>query len=140
MSIHSSKKHGDGEDDRGCKSIHIAFTLRAHSFADFYNYFDHGIDFLISDSTHIVKKIVLHTNVVSVVALVTQLITNCHLESLALRCSNDTRDALGRSKALQRMTRTVRITAISQKATTYKTGIDTPPRKRFYDRVRTCSL
>jgi len=29
----------------------------------FYNYFQHGIDFLISDHTHLVKKIILHTNV-----------------------------------------------------------------------------
>ncbi|TFY83947.1 hypothetical protein EWM64_g70 [Hericium alpestre] len=28
----------------------------------FYNYFQYGIDFLISDVTHIVKKIILHTN------------------------------------------------------------------------------
>lgn len=28
----------------------------------FYNYFQHGIDFLISGSTHVVKKIILHTN------------------------------------------------------------------------------
>ncbi|KAJ2930243.1 hypothetical protein H1R20_g6920, partial [Candolleomyces eurysporus] len=47
MSIHSSKKHGDAADDRGY----------------FYNYFHHGIDFLISDSTHIVKKVILHTNI-----------------------------------------------------------------------------
>ena len=31
---------------------------------DFYNYFQHGIDFFISSSTHVVKKIILHTNVV----------------------------------------------------------------------------
>jgi len=29
----------------------------------FYNYFQYGLDFLISETTHIVKKIVLHTNV-----------------------------------------------------------------------------
>ncbi|KAF8746026.1 hypothetical protein AX14_004308 [Amanita brunnescens Koide BX004] len=29
----------------------------------FYNYFQHGIDFFISSSAHIVKKIILHTNV-----------------------------------------------------------------------------
>ncbi|KAF9464456.1 hypothetical protein BDZ94DRAFT_1354305 [Collybia nuda] len=29
----------------------------------FYNYFQHGLDFLISGSTHVVKKIVLHSNV-----------------------------------------------------------------------------
>ncbi|KAA1466328.1 UPF0183-domain-containing protein [Dentipellis sp. KUC8613] len=29
----------------------------------FYNYFQYGLDFLISDVTHVVKKIILHTNV-----------------------------------------------------------------------------
>ncbi|KAJ3488377.1 hypothetical protein NLI96_g2887 [Meripilus lineatus] len=29
----------------------------------FYNYFQHGIDFLISGSTHVVKKIIIHTNI-----------------------------------------------------------------------------
>ena len=32
---------------------------------DFYNYFQHGIDFLISGVTHTVRKIILHTNIVS---------------------------------------------------------------------------
>ena len=31
---------------------------------DFYNYFRYGIDFLISGKTHVVEKIVLHTNIV----------------------------------------------------------------------------
>ncbi|KAF5322247.1 hypothetical protein D9619_000792 [Psilocybe cf. subviscida] len=29
----------------------------------FYNYFQYGIDFLISENSHVVKKIILHTNV-----------------------------------------------------------------------------
>ncbi|KAF9055457.1 hypothetical protein BDZ89DRAFT_1088063 [Hymenopellis radicata] len=29
----------------------------------FYNYFQHGIDFLISSSDHVVRKIILHTNI-----------------------------------------------------------------------------
>jgi len=29
----------------------------------FYNYFQHGLDFLISGQTHTVRKIILHTNV-----------------------------------------------------------------------------
>ena len=33
--------------------------------SDFYNYFRYGIDFLISGKTHVVEKIVLHTNIVS---------------------------------------------------------------------------
>ena len=31
---------------------------------DFYNYFQHGIDFLVSGATHTVRKIILHTNIV----------------------------------------------------------------------------
>lgn len=33
--------------------------------SDFYNYFQHGIDVLLSGTTHKVKKIILHSNVVS---------------------------------------------------------------------------
>ncbi|KAI0268387.1 UPF0183-domain-containing protein [Gloeopeniophorella convolvens] len=51
------------EDDR------MAIHARSHHEDEspessyFYNYFQHGIDFLISDNTHIVKKIILHSNV-----------------------------------------------------------------------------
>jgi len=31
---------------------------------DFYNYFHHGVDFLISGQTHVVRKIIIHSNVV----------------------------------------------------------------------------
>lgn len=31
---------------------------------DFYNYFQYGIDFLVSGVTHKVKKIILHSNIV----------------------------------------------------------------------------
>lgn len=44
---------------RSLSKLPIDMTL------DFYNYFQYGLDFLISESTHLVKKIVLHTNVVS---------------------------------------------------------------------------
>ncbi|KAH9951641.1 UPF0183-domain-containing protein [Amylocystis lapponica] len=47
MTIHSRK--GNSDDD--AESDY------------FYNYIQHGVDFLISGSTHAVKKIVLHTNV-----------------------------------------------------------------------------
>ncbi|KAF9057655.1 hypothetical protein BJ165DRAFT_1422230 [Panaeolus papilionaceus] len=46
MKIHAATQRGDQVDS-----------------GYFYNYFQHGIDFLISESTHTVKKIVLHTNV-----------------------------------------------------------------------------
>ena len=32
--------------------------------ADFYNYLQHGIDFLISGDTHVVKKMIVHSNIV----------------------------------------------------------------------------
>lgn len=31
---------------------------------DFYNYFQYGIDILLSGTTHTVKKIILHSNIV----------------------------------------------------------------------------
>ena len=37
---------------------------------DFYNYFQFGVDFLISSSTHLVQKIVLHTNIVRNIACI----------------------------------------------------------------------
>lgn len=35
-----------------------------HDEKDFYNYFQYGLDFLITGPEHIVTKIILHTNVV----------------------------------------------------------------------------
>ncbi|EGO01868.1 hypothetical protein SERLA73DRAFT_177420 [Serpula lacrymans var. lacrymans S7.3] len=51
------------EDDR--MTIHSPNQSRNadRSSHYFYNYFQHGIDFLISGETHIVLKIILHTNV-----------------------------------------------------------------------------
>lgn len=48
MAIHSPNPQL--EEDRDCTDY-------------FYNYFHHGIDFLISGQTHVVRKIVLHSNV-----------------------------------------------------------------------------
>jgi len=51
------------EDDR--MSIHSR-TTSADEEAEtdyFYNYVQHGIDFLVCGSTHVVKKIVLHSNI-----------------------------------------------------------------------------
>ena len=39
---------------------------------DFYNYFQFGVDFLISSKTHLVQKIVLHTNIVSTLYLISE--------------------------------------------------------------------
>jgi len=52
------------EDDR----MHIHSRQRTNEDDDddspyFYNYFQHGIDFLISGATHTVRKIILHTNI-----------------------------------------------------------------------------
>ncbi|KAL5488082.1 hypothetical protein ACEPAI_6190 [Sanghuangporus weigelae] len=63
MAIHSRSKTLDGSDD-GCKSVHPlqSYTYSYHTL-DFYNYFQFGVDFLISSSTHLVQKIILHTNI-----------------------------------------------------------------------------
>ena len=69
MAIHSRGHNEDESPELSCTSpVHL--VLPSHismSFysIDFYNYFQHGIDFLLSDHTHIVKKIILHSNVVS---------------------------------------------------------------------------
>lgn len=47
------------EDDR--MAIHAAAKDDEESY--FYNYFQHGLDFLISGKTHRVRKIIVHTNV-----------------------------------------------------------------------------
>ncbi|KAK7060581.1 hypothetical protein VNI00_001347 [Paramarasmius palmivorus] len=57
MMIHSTNPEVEGPETSCHSSID---TLIA---ADFYNYFQHGIDFLISGIDHKVKKIVLHSNV-----------------------------------------------------------------------------
>ncbi|GJE84192.1 UPF0183-domain-containing protein [Phanerochaete sordida] len=46
MNIHSKSKEEDPDIDTGY----------------FYNYFQHGIDFLIGGTTHVVKKIIIHSN------------------------------------------------------------------------------
>jgi Uncharacterised protein family (UPF0183) len=66
MAIHSRNHNEDQSPEPSCTPPAHLF-LPPHgsmSSADFYNYFQHGIDFLLSDHTHLVKKIILHTNVV----------------------------------------------------------------------------
>lgn len=66
------RPHDDTLDESARKSRHRYWLLVSAycpiwsklMFADFYNYFQHGIDFLISGTTHAVKKIILHTNIV----------------------------------------------------------------------------
>ncbi|KAI0030703.1 UPF0183-domain-containing protein [Vararia minispora EC-137] len=48
MSIHSRTRSADEE------GVEPSY---------FYNYLHHGLDFLIADGTHVVKKIIMHTNV-----------------------------------------------------------------------------
>ncbi|KAF9780141.1 UPF0183-domain-containing protein [Thelephora terrestris] len=65
MHIHSRLRTNDEEeDDSSCMGPPSprAFYLLC-SPKDFYNYFHYGIDFLISGTTHTVRKIILHTNV-----------------------------------------------------------------------------
>jgi len=52
------------KDDERMK-IHAAFKAKQPDSETgyFYNYFQYGMDFLISETTHVVRKIVLHTNV-----------------------------------------------------------------------------
>lgn len=74
--------------------------------SDFYNYFQHGLDFLLSDNTHVVKKIILHTNVVSTIFVVFPLLPYPY-RSRARPFSSGTNDVHGRSKVDPRMTRMV---------------------------------
>ena len=67
MAIHARGHSEDESSEPSCTSPAYStslFMTQCHS-SDFYNYFQHGIDFLLSDHTHIVKKIILHSNVVS---------------------------------------------------------------------------
>lgn len=64
MTIHSTTRVADDIKDGDCKVCFALLRKYANIALDFYNYFQHGIDFLISGSTHIVRKVILHTNVV----------------------------------------------------------------------------
>lgn len=75
--------------------------------ADFYNYLQHGVDFLVDGTTHVLKKIVVHTNVVRVDLRSSDVRTYGHISSLGRPCSRGTNDAPGKSKASLKMTRMV---------------------------------
>lgn len=66
MLIHAGAKANElGErTETGCMIYYWLHRKNTYVPADFYNYFQYGMDFLISETTHVVKKIVLHTNVV----------------------------------------------------------------------------
>ena len=78
------------------------------TLSDFYNYFRHGIDFLISGATHTVRKIILHTNIVSPIATDTISKLNVAItNSLVHLCSTGTGGAHGRSRGYQKMMKMV---------------------------------
>lgn len=66
MQIHAAAKAMEAEDGigTGCKVDLPSSNASLSHFVDFYNYFQYGMDFLLSETTHVVKKIILHTNVV----------------------------------------------------------------------------
>jgi hypothetical protein len=66
MKIHAVGPSSQPEVATSCKTSHIVHNrLSRPRFSDFYNYFQYGIDFLVAGDKHIVKKIILHTNIVS---------------------------------------------------------------------------
>ena len=115
MAIHARNPSLDPHSDPSCMSPSFSTRARAHSAisSDFYNYFQHGIDFLISGTTHIVIKIVLHTNIVSSSRTITIIIfsppARLPARSLERRSSSGTSGVPGRSRAAPRTTRTVRL-------------------------------
>ena len=91
MSIHANEQVNN---DPGCKTFYSFCIPSFQDHEDFYNYFQHGIDFLISGVDHVVRKIVLHTNIV--IAPVSHVSSTDIDFSLARPCFNDTRGATGR--------------------------------------------
>ncbi|KAG9218976.1 hypothetical protein CCMSSC00406_0001386 [Pleurotus cornucopiae] len=55
-----SRKHYK-DDDR--MTIHSTSSANEEDRGYFYNYFQHGLDFLISGTSHIVRKVIVHTNI-----------------------------------------------------------------------------
>jgi hypothetical protein len=65
MNIHASVPSSEADAESDCVFMRdFFFVLLYLTILDFYNYFQHWIDVLISGSEHKVKKIILHTNVV----------------------------------------------------------------------------
>jgi phagosome assembly factor 1 len=135
MNIHASRPTEEEEetdcerhDAISCKSIQICGV-------DFYNYFHLGLDFLISGFTHNVKKIILHSNMVSRYLLIRD-----HADSILqpgspvfqryARCpweiqSSSEDDDDGWLCTIHSMHRLSRVDLI-----------DSPPHAKFHDRVR----
>jgi hypothetical protein len=68
MKIHSVNRTASDENETGCMPSDSFCVSIFELCADFYNYFQYGLDFLISGTTHIVGKIILHTNIVRCLA------------------------------------------------------------------------
>lgn len=114
MHIHSRQRSDDEEEDSSCKSPAFPYTRAQHLSLltsqprDFFNYFQYGIDFLISGTTHIVRKIILHTNIVSSTTadMIRWLSVGIKTSPVHL-CSIGTNDVHGRLKGFQRMMKMV---------------------------------
>lgn len=63
MTIHSTSRVSEESNEGDCAICYTSLKTFTDITSDFYNYFQHGVDFLISGSTHIVRKVILHTNV-----------------------------------------------------------------------------
>ena len=114
MTIHSTNKSTDdfnAESDCVCVPFYLICCTQPTGLTDFYNYFQHGLDFFISGSTHTVKKIIVHTNIVcsfrSHLPLKSLFIH--HNNSLGHLSFNDISAVTGKSKALQKTKKTVRL-------------------------------
>lgn len=72
---------------------------------DFYNYFQYGMDVLLSGTTHAVKKIILHSNIVSYYSSGSppSLDPRSNGTSPGLSCSSDTSDVHGRLLAQHKL-------------------------------------
>lgn len=105
MLIHKSAAahNAEDEDSEGC-TYHSDLTAWSACLLepnlDFYNYFQYGIDILISGSTHVVQKVILHSNVVGVDSI---LDIASHADACSgsrdLTCSNGINGVHGRSKS-----------------------------------------
>jgi hypothetical protein len=63
ITIHAPTR-SDNSPSNDCQSSYFISTNHSH-MTDFMNYFNHGIDFLMDGSSHILKKIILHSNTVN---------------------------------------------------------------------------
>jgi hypothetical protein len=71
MTIHSTSNASESGMESECNENCFLFSMTPQTryTPDFYNYFQHGLDFLISGSSHLVRKIIIHSNVVGSVHL-----------------------------------------------------------------------